>query len=492
MCKNRFLFKSLIGMGMYVGVIIAIPVQSDACTTVLVGKDASADGSTMIARNEDMSTAWAKHFVVREKNTNVSHFVSKSNNFTIELPKEHLKYTATPEWDTSKGLFEEDGINSKNVGMSATESATTKEKVLKLDPFVDNGIAEDSMLTVVLPYINTPIEGIQRLGKIIEEKGAAEANGVIFSNKNEIWYMEILSGHQWVAVKVPDDKYAVIANTLSIDKVNLNDTERVMCSSELKNFIKKNNLGDVKKEISIKKIFADKEKDAQYNTPRVWDGQRMLTPSKKKEVNGHDFNLFEKPDKKITIAKVAYIMTLHFNGTKYDSIEGSEPNKYRPISVPNTMESHILQFRNNVPDEISGIHWLSLGIPDTSNYIPFYSGISDTPEMYKKGSDVPDQQSAYWIYRLTNVLTRGDYSTLKPKRTLPLRQEINKYMFTELAKSDNEAKEILNTNPEKLVDFFNEKANLLSNYSIQKYKELNKKLIVDLTNKDSKQHDKDL
>ncbi|HAW88121.1 MAG TPA: peptidase C69, partial [Enterococcus sp.] len=92
-----------------------------------------------------------------------------------------LKYTATPEWDTSEGLFEEDGINSKNVAMSATESATTKEEILKKDPYTAHGIAEDSMLTVTLPYIDSARAGVERLGKIVAKQGAAETNGVIFS-----------------------------------------------------------------------------------------------------------------------------------------------------------------------------------------------------------------------------------------------------------------------------------------------------------------------
>lgn len=95
---------------------------AEACTTVLVGKDASEDGSTMVARNEDMGTAWTKHFFVREANKNKQKFVSEGNGFSIHLPKKQLKYTATPEWDVSEGLYEEAGINSNNIAMSGTES----------------------------------------------------------------------------------------------------------------------------------------------------------------------------------------------------------------------------------------------------------------------------------------------------------------------------------------------------------------------------------
>ena len=60
---------------------LTIPTSVQACTTVLVGKGASVDGSTMIARNEDMGTAWAKHFYVRPENSNERNYVSKGNGF---------------------------------------------------------------------------------------------------------------------------------------------------------------------------------------------------------------------------------------------------------------------------------------------------------------------------------------------------------------------------------------------------------------------------
>jgi len=464
----------------------------NACTTVLVGKKASSDGSTMVSRNEDMDTAWAKHFVVRQANTNPTTFVSKNNQFSITLPQEQLKYTATPEWDTSKGLFEEDGINSKNVGMSATESAQTKDKITKLDPFVKDGIAEDAMVTVVLPYINSPKEGVKRLGQIVEEKGAAEANGVIFSNKNEIWYMEIVSGHNWVAVKVPDDSYAVVANTLTIGDVDLNDTEQYMASKNLSKLIKENHLAKNDKKFSVRNIFADTTKDAQYNTPRMWDAQRMLTPSKKKKITDREFNMFEKPDAPISLAKVAYIQTLHFTNTEYDTMTGSKPGKYRPISVPNTMESHILQFRNNVPEAISGIHWLALGIPDTSSYIPFYSGITDTPASYKLGSDKPDNDSAYWTYRLTNVLAKANYKEFKNDKILPLRKKVRNHLYDQLKQTDQTAEELLKNDPAKLSAYLNEQTAAFAQYSLNEYKAMNNELIVALTKKTPVEHDKNL
>ena len=117
--------------------------------------------------------------------------------------------------------------------MSATESGTTNKKGLKADNLVKNGISEASMLDVVLPYIHSAKEGVKRLGQIVEKQGSAENSGVIFSDKNEIWYMEIGSGHTWAAVRVPDNKYAVIPNQMVIGKLNLKDSKNYMASTNL-------------------------------------------------------------------------------------------------------------------------------------------------------------------------------------------------------------------------------------------------------------------
>lgn len=61
--------------------------------------------------------------------------------------------------------------------MSATESGTTNKKGLKADNLVKNGISEASMLDVILPYIHSAKEGVQRLGQIVEKQGSAENNG---------------------------------------------------------------------------------------------------------------------------------------------------------------------------------------------------------------------------------------------------------------------------------------------------------------------------
>ena len=72
-------------------------------------------------------------------------------------------------------------------------------RVLGADPLVESGIGEEDMLTLVLPYVQTAREGVLRLGKILEEYGTYESNGVAISDVNEIWWLETIGGHHWMA-----------------------------------------------------------------------------------------------------------------------------------------------------------------------------------------------------------------------------------------------------------------------------------------------------
>ena len=132
-------------------------IELSACTSILVGKKASLDGATYISRNEDRLVAiHPKRFLVQPAVTGRKEvYTSPYNGLTVPLPEKGYRYTSTPNGDESDGPNEEDGFNEKNVGESATESVYANERVLAYDPFVKNGLAEDSMTTLVLPFIDS-------------------------------------------------------------------------------------------------------------------------------------------------------------------------------------------------------------------------------------------------------------------------------------------------------------------------------------------------
>jgi dipeptidase len=106
------------------------------CTTVLVGKKAANDNSTMIARTDDGSFD-VKKLVVVEPKKQPKKYKSVLSHVEIELPENPMRYTACPSVDRSEGIWAATGINAANVGMTATETITSNPRVLAADPLVE-------------------------------------------------------------------------------------------------------------------------------------------------------------------------------------------------------------------------------------------------------------------------------------------------------------------------------------------------------------------
>lgn len=384
-------------------------IGRSSCTSILIGKKASLNGSVIIGRNEDAKTAWPKHlaFNQHEKNVKDNHFKSNDNNFELDLPTEKFAYSSTPEWTDKYGIFEEDGINEYHVAMSATESAYANERVMAADPFnTKTGILEEAMVTVILPYIKSAREGVQRLGEIVEKYGAAEADGILFGDRDEAWYMEIGSGHHWVAQRIPDDSYAVVANQLAIQEVNFFSND-FMSSKGIKKFVEENKLWPKDRPFNFREIFGTHDdSDLHYNTPRVWIGQKLLTPSVVQDPQSFSLPFIQKPDKPISAQDAQAVLSNHYQNTPYDLTNKKNKNNatFRPISVATTQESHLLELNGE-----QMIHWLAMGVAAQSVYVPFYPQGSKVPTMYKYGKEKYSSNSAYWVFKLAGTLADRDW-----------------------------------------------------------------------------------
>lgn len=452
-----------------------------ACTSILVGRKASIDGSTMIGRNEDAKASWPKHFVIhpREEFAEEQQYTSNENGFKMELPQTRYKYSATPEWTDKEGLFEEDGFNEFGVAMSATESAYSNQAVLGVDPLVKDGIGEEAMVTVVLPYVKTAREGVKRLGEIIEKYGTSETNGVLFSDQKEVWYFENGSGHYWVAQRIPDDSYAVVANQLAIQEIDFNDPDNFMYKADIQEFVNDYSLNAYPQSFNFRKIFGTHDQsDAIYSTPRVWYGQQQLSGKTDEDPESQDLDFIKKADRLLSIDDVQGYLSSHFEGTEFDPLNKSINNKrYRPISLAKTQESHVLQIRPDLKREIAGIQWLSMGVSSQSVYVPFYMGITDTPEEYKIGKLPYDEKSAYWTFKLAGVLLDSHYSELGPmfkeqqkSINITLRKMLRDFDIKALSKDDDQ-----------LPQFLTSASNEMAQTALDGYKQLTAKLITQST-----------
>ncbi|ANK59412.1 peptidase U34 [Loigolactobacillus backii] len=454
-----------------------------ACTSVLVGKAASADGSTFIGRNEDSKAAWPKHFVKHAHNSAGTEFVSKDTGLSLTLPQESAAYTATPEWTDKFGLFEEDGINEYGVAMSATESAYANAQVLGYDPLVAGGIAEEAMVTVVLPYVHSAREGVQRLGDLISQSGTSETNGILFSDQEEVWYLESGSGHHWVAQRIPDDSYAVVSNQLSIQVVDFADTANFMSSPAIQAFASQHHLWRTGTPFNFREIFGTQsQSDLIYNTPRVWYGQRLLNPSSKQKPMSFTLPFVRQAEQPITVEMLSQILSSHFQGTKYDPVGQGKPknkHKFRPISLAKTQESHILQLRPNLPTAIGGLHWLAMGVAAESCYVPFYAGISETPADYKVGGATYDPQSNYWAYKLLGVLVDSHYHEFN-EQLAAVQNKVHANLLHQLEEADQKAVTLTGT---ALTDYLTKTSAQRGAYARQEFETLTAKLITQATDR---------
>jgi len=396
------------------------PFQAvSACTGFIIGKDLTTDGSTLYGRTEDLEPNHNKNFVVRERKYNKAgdQFVDETNGFSFDLPAVSYKYTAVPDVTPEQGVFDEAGFNEEGVSISATVSASANDDIQKVDPYVKDGIAESALTSVVLPHVKTAKEGVELLAKIVREKGAAEGNIVTIADKTGVWYMEILSGHQYAAIKFPDDKYAVFPNTFFLGSVDKNDTENTILSADLEKTAR--DAG------TYKEINGSFHVAQSYNPPlaeadrsRVWSGIKALDPNADVQYDDEYFELMHSTSDKLSLRDAMNLQRNRLEGTDFKPQDQMEldgkgiPDKTKadpvykyPISNPNVMEAHIFQLKDNLPASTGGgILWLAMGSPRNAPYLPYYGNISNTSQPYQEMSTAYNENSWYWTVSCINDL----------------------------------------------------------------------------------------
>ena len=421
---KKWLFKfSLVAM-----TFLLLPVQAvQACCGFIIGRQLTKDGTTLFGRTEDYpyypnGGKHNKNYVVVDAKTynEGDQIEDESNGFTYPHAANEMKYTATYDsarGDGSNGAFGEHGFNEAGVSMTATVTAIPNKKVLTTDPLKENGLPEAAMLDVILPRVKTAREGVELLAKVIEEKGSAEGNVVVFADQNETWYMEILSGHQYVAVKVPEDKYAVFANTYYLGHVDLNDTENVIASKDVEKVAKEsgNYKTDKDGNFHIAKSYGP-EKYAEGDRSRTYAGITLLDPDSKVTYEDDEYELFRSPtdpNKKYTLEDAFALQRNRFEhlngrfvpddqiGVKKQGDDGSNDtvrkDQYKyALGNENVIDAHVYQINPNLPKSFGGTVWIGMGPSRNTPYVPFYGNVKDTYEAFKPQTATYDPNSWYW------------------------------------------------------------------------------------------------
>ena len=409
------------------------------CTTVLVGKKASCDRSTMIARTDDGHFD-TKKLVVVEPKDQPRKYKSVISHVKIDLPEDPVRYTACPSVDPAMGVWAATGINAYNVGMTATETITSNPRVLAADPLVQlkkpqkrgekeaaGGIGEEDIVVLVLPYIRTAREGVLRLASLLEKYGTYESNGVAFNDENEVWWMETVGGHHWLAKRVPDDRVVIMPNQFGMDSFDFEDAfgrkESHLCSADMREFIEDNSLDRSNRGFfDTRAAFGShNHRDRIYNTPRAWYMGRMLTPFSHKwdgenaewGPESDDIPWSFVPDRKVAVEDVKALLSSNYQGTPYDPYLNRDTGvrgKYRSIGINRTGVTSVCQIRSGVPECIRGVEWICFGSTTFDALLPVYPNVRRMPKYLSDVTLDCSTENFYWASCLIGALADHSYS----------------------------------------------------------------------------------
>ncbi len=430
-------------------------ISAGACCGVYVGSEQSANGSTYVGRSEDIGKLYDKVFEVRPAADHADgEMYEDTYGFSMPYPAHTYRYTVMRDSmemgesvvDANGNLvreaYGEVGMNENGVAMSATVSTANNEKAEAADPLVETGICEISLNSVVLMTAESARDGVEKLAKIIDTYGSGECNSFTISDANEVWDFETLSGHQYVAVKMPVDKVSVNPNMVVMNEIDVSDTENVIASDALislpleNGFLVSSQKGEAADDkitkIDIQKTYGSEDfGNGQYF--RFWQGVNYLNEALSETVSVEregeaapegPFNMLFEADRKLTTYEVLRLLAYRGEGTEYAADNNPENNPNgTAIGNERQAECHIFEIRSDMPEALATVQWQAMSRAEFSVYLPYYSNLlTDTSEIFQTeystdaenieevldDADFPAETSAYWVFTAINDLCDND------------------------------------------------------------------------------------
>ena len=386
---------------------------------IMAGKDATTDGSVLLAHNNDLRGNNASLFkIIPGESHQKGDKVEFTSGLKIPQADETYRWLAL---QIHRGFAAGDAkaVNEHQVAIAGGVAlgGDRNERAAKADPMVEKGLP-GGIRYVVLERSKTARDAVELLGEKYSKYGITYPSGVGIADPNEVWYIEAGGGRSWAAVRVPDDAVWVQANGYRIQEIDPDDIENVILSRDLLKFAKENELWDpTEGPFNFAKAFGRgrliQEGREYYDTRRVWGALRMLAPSMDWDPNTAGYPMFITPEDKVSVQKMMKILRDHYRGTEYDifSSAGSEENE-RAIAVPNCVHTSVIQLRNWLPSDIGAVLWGGLGSPLTTTYIPYYFATEKFHKAYKTAGPDFNPHSAFWIFRTLQNLATPYYNQL--------------------------------------------------------------------------------
>lgn len=436
--------------------LIAQPQPKDeffgeSCTSIMVGKKATTDGSVITSHTCDgRYRTWLSFEKSADHADSILHKVYKGTlrtenawdmrnvDLVGEIPQTSHTYaylnTAYP------------CLNEKQLAIGETTFVGLEDLVNENGMFLI-----EELERIALQRCTTAREAIKLIGELIKEYGYGDLGECItIADKNEVWQMEIVGegkdkiGGVWAAQRIPDGHVGVSANISRIGELDLKNEDYFMASDNVFDVAKKLKLWDGKKPFKFWKAYGDTEKPYRI---REYFILNHFAPSLNLTMEMDELPFSVKPEKLVSVQEVMSMYRETYEGTEYDMTKNLKvvKKKYNderevigedtvksPIANPwigrsarntynylaeSTVEfqrtvavswcsySHIIQLRDWLPDEVGGVAWFSFDNPGQSPRIPIYSGTLDLPESFNYcGQKKYRNDAAVWRYRKTNKL----------------------------------------------------------------------------------------
>ena len=451
--KTKKLLSLLLATGLIFSAAQALPAQirsdaeapaatqggAGACTMIYMGNGVTDDGAFFYGRTEDISAKSAKLFtVIPAANHKPGEFYRSSDPASIDFrwpyPPHSLRYTAlrdpVKQYDVTylgNETWIEASTNESGVSVSATVTLSAgKTSVIAADPFGGaSSIGEADIPSVIAMQAKTAREGCELIAKVIDAVGAKSAEGFMVSDPHEAWYFQILSGHQYAAVKCPDDMIGFSPNlTANVsggpgDCLDVSDTENVIASKRIVSLPKGLGLliGDPAdtgnpNKIMIADTYAKAPSNYQSGRLRVGYGY-LYGLTKKAEIAAKypdakkypDFFVEPRNDYKYSLYDAMRMLACRGEGTEWEIANPVRNDS--SIGNAATVEAHVFEVRPWMPAETATIKWVCMAPPEFGVYLPFYGSLItdvyhkyyDNEEALSYDSADPEDNTVFWVFR---------------------------------------------------------------------------------------------
>ncbi len=506
-------------------------LYDDSCTSIMLGKNATDDGSVITAHTCDAYYRTWLNFVPAQKfETDTTQKIYWGTMHTSSAWS-HEKMVLKGEIPQAKATYAYLNtaypcLNEKQLAIGETTIGGHRELRNKNGLFLI-----EELERVALQRCTNARQAIKLIGKLIKEYGYADAGECItIADTKEVWQLEIFGegpgkiGGVWAAQRIPDDHVGVSANLSRIGELDLGNTDYFMASENVFEVAKNMGFWDGEKTFKFWKVYSGNKPF----TIREFFVFNTLAPSLNLKFDSDELPFSVKVDKKVNVRQVLELYRATYDGTEYEMIRnlkvaqkkrGNDGNitvdtivspaahpwlstdrrnllnslekgavvRQRPISVQYCAYSWIAQLRDKLPDEIGGRIWFSFDVPRLSPRIPIYCGNLSLPKSFDVcAQDHFSRQSADWAFRRANRLAMVNWGIGKKV----IEPEVAKYeakVFSEINFVEQRAAELLTQDRENAGngketqlcrEYLTNYSNSVARSSINKWWELGDELWV--------------